>query len=124
MSFTDKTVIITGGGSGIGKEVARQFLSHGANVVINGRNHSKLAAAATDLSPSGDRIHTVVADPATAKRIVKEATDRFGGVDILVNNAGVFSPKPFFEVAEDEYDHFLDIILKGSSSWLKRPLAR
>jgi NAD(P)-dependent dehydrogenase (short-subunit alcohol dehydrogenase family) len=54
-----------------------------------------------------------IADPATAQRLVDEATRAFGGVDILVNNAGIFRPKPFLEVETAEYDAFLDTILKG-----------
>jgi len=44
---------------------------------------------------------------------VDKATDTFGGVDILVNNAGVFAPKPFLELTEEDYDRFLNIILRG-----------
>jgi NAD(P)-dependent dehydrogenase (short-subunit alcohol dehydrogenase family) len=54
-----------------------------------------------------------IAKPATTKALVELATAAFGGVDILINNAGVFSPKPFLEVDEQEYDNFIDIILKG-----------
>ncbi len=116
MEFSNKTVIITGGGSGIGKEVARQFVARGANVVINGRDANKLAAAAAEIDPSGSHIHVVAGDisrPETARQITKETEARFGGVDILVNNAGVFEPKPFLELSEDDYDRFVDIILKG-----------
>jgi NAD(P)-dependent dehydrogenase (short-subunit alcohol dehydrogenase family) len=45
---------------------------------------------------------------------VRAALDRFGPLDVLFNNAGVFSPKPFLEVDEAEYDRFVDIILKGT----------
>lgn len=116
MDFATKTVIITGGGSGIGKETARQFVARGANVVINGRNADKLEAAAAEIDSSGAHVHVVAGDiarPTTAQKIAKEAEARFGGVDILVNNAGVFEPKPFLELTEADYDRFLDIILKG-----------
>lgn len=116
MEFENKTVIVTGGGSGIGKEVARQFVEQGANVVINGRDEAKLTAAAKEIDPSGTKVASVAADialPETSKTIVAVAEEKFGGVDILVNNAGIFAPKPFLEVTVDEYDRFLDIILKG-----------
>lgn len=116
MNFSNKTVIVTGGGSGIGLTTAELFVRQGANVVINGRNPDKLKAAAAKIDASGTRVHTVAGDiarPETAERIVAEAEARFGGVDILVNNAGVFEPKPFLELTEADYDRFLDIILKG-----------
>lgn len=116
MQFQNKTVIVTGGGSGIGKEAARQFVAHGANAVINGRDAAKLAAAATEIDPSGQRVHTApgdVSQPAVARAIVAAAQQRFGGVDILVNNAGIFAPKPFLDLTEADYDRFLDTILKG-----------
>jgi len=116
MSFEEKTAVITGGSSGIGKEVAKQLIQRGARVVINGRNEEKLKAAATEIDATGERILAVagdISDPATARQIVSEAEARFGGVDILINNAGVFAPKPFLDLTEEDYDHFLDIILKG-----------
>ena len=116
MDFSTKTAIITGGGSGIGKETARRFVELGANVVINGRNAEKLKAAAVEIDSSGAHVLVVAGDisqPETAQEITREAEARFGGVDILINNAGVFVPKPFLEITEEDYDHFLDIILKG-----------
>lgn len=114
--FSSKVAIVTGGGSGIGKEVALRLVAEGASVLIAGRDAAKLEAAAAQIDPSGDRVRTLAGDialPATARALVELATAAFGGVDILINNAGVFSPKPFLEVDEQEYDHFIDIILKG-----------
>lgn len=114
--FSSKVAIVTGGGSGIGKEVARRLVAEGASVLIAGRDAAKLEAVAAQIDPSGDRVRTLAGDialPATARALVELATAAFGGVDILINNAGVFSPKPFLEVDEQEYDHFIDIILKG-----------
>ncbi|HBP6040869.1 MULTISPECIES: SDR family NAD(P)-dependent oxidoreductase [Pseudomonas aeruginosa group] len=115
-SFSDKVAIVTGGGSGIGKEVARRLVEAGARVVIGGRDAAKLERAARDIDPVGDSVRTLagdIADPATAQALVDLASATFGGVDILVNNAGIFRPKPFLEVTPEEYDDFLDTILKG-----------
>ncbi|AVK04135.1 MULTISPECIES: SDR family NAD(P)-dependent oxidoreductase [Pseudomonas aeruginosa group] len=115
-SFSDKVAIVTGGGSGIGKEVARRLVEAGARVVIGGRDAAKLERAARDIDPVGDSVRTLagdIADPATAQALVDLASATFGGVDILVNNAGIFRPKPFLEATPEEYDDFLDTILKG-----------
>lgn len=116
MEFSNKTVIVTGGGSGIGLEVARQFVERGANVVLNGRNAAKLQSAVYQISDGSNRVEAVIGDiakPSTALNLVNQAEAKFGGVDILINNAGVFEPKPFLELNEDDYDRFVDIILKG-----------
>ena len=117
MRFQDKIAIITGGGSGMGKEVATRFVAEGGSVVINGRNAVKAEAAAREIDPTGKRIVVHAGDislPATSVALVKTALDRFGRLDVLFNNAGIFAPKPFLEVTEAEYDRFLDSILKGT----------
>ncbi|MEO1043109.1 MAG: SDR family oxidoreductase [Pseudomonadota bacterium] len=113
--FTGKVALVTGGGSGIGKEVAKRFVAEGGRVVINGRNEAKLQEAAQEIG-NNDQVAILasdVSDTSTGDRLVALATERFGGVDILFNNAGVFEPKPFLELTEGDYDRFLDIILKG-----------
>src|SRR5450830_1506299 len=115
-TFSSKVAIVTGGGSGIGKEVAKRLVQAGAQVVIGGRDAAKLQGAAAEIDPSGAKVRYHagdIAQPATAAALVALATQAFGGVDILVNNAGVFRPKAFLEVDEAEYDWFLDTILKG-----------
>lgn len=114
--FADKIAIVTGGSSGIGKEVARRFVAAGGSVVLGGRDPAKLEAAAREVDPSGARVAVLPGDIArreTGQALVETATARFGGVDVLFNNAGVFRPKPFLELEEAEYDWFLDTILKG-----------
>ena len=117
MRFGDKIAIVTGGGSGIGKETAARFLAEGGSVVINGRNAAKAEAAAREIDPTGTRVFVHAGDvsvPATGEALVKSALERFGRLDVLFNNAGVFAPKPFLDVIETEYDRFLDNILKGT----------
>src|SRR5229473_2138778 len=116
MRFQDKVAIVTGGSSGIGKEVATRFVAEGGSVVIIGRDAAKAEAAAKQIDANGKRAIAHVGDislPATGQAAVKAALDRFGRLDVLFNNAGIFGPKPFLDVTEDEYDRFLSIILKG-----------
>src|SRR6266851_3108134 len=116
MRFQDKDAIVTGGSSGIGKEVATRFVAEGGSVVIIGRDAAKAEAAAKQIDATGKRAIAHVGDislPATGEAAVKAALDRFGRLDVLFNNAGIFGPKPFLDVTEDEYDRFLNIILKG-----------
>src|SRR3954451_2471344 len=115
-NFEGKVVAITGGGSGIGKETAARFVAAGAKVVLNGRDRTKLEAAARAIDPRGGSVALSagdIADPATGAALVDLAVARFGKLDVLVNNAGVFRPKPFLELTEADYDWNLDTILKG-----------
>jgi NAD(P)-dependent dehydrogenase (short-subunit alcohol dehydrogenase family) len=117
MRFQEKVAIVTGGASGIGKEVAIRFVAEGGLIVINGRDAAKTEAAARQIDPSGKRVAPHIGDvalPATGEALVKTAIDRFGRLDVLFNNAGVFAPKSFVDVTEEEYDRFLNIILKGT----------
>ena len=116
MRFKDKIAIVTGGTSGIGKDVATRFVAEGGSVVINGRDASKAEAAAREIDATGKRVAVHAGDialPATSDAVVKTAIGQFGHVDVLFNNAGIFAPKPFLEINEVEYDRFLDVILKG-----------
>lgn len=116
MRFNNKVAVITGAGSGIGKETARRLVQEGAKVAINGRDKAKLEAAAKEIDASGKKIAILAGDislPATGEALTNLAVERFGQLDILVNNAGVFNPKPFIELTEADYDWYLDTILKG-----------
>jgi len=117
MKFTNKVVVITGGGTGIGRETARVFLERGANVVLNGRRESILQETAAELDISGKHVAHLVGDignPETARQLIRTAVQRFGGVDILVNNAGIFKPTPFLEHTEDDFCAYMNIIVGGT----------
>ncbi len=116
MSRLTRTIIITGSSSGIGLDVAKAFLNQGGNLVINGRDPGKLAAAAEELD-TPDRVAPVagsIGDRETRAALVRTALERFGRVDVLINNAGTFAPKAFLEVTEAELDSFLDGNLRGT----------
>src|SRR3954471_8513675 len=113
MSLQNKVVLITGGGTGIGADAARAFHNAGCSVVLNGRRESALEQTASQMDPTG-RLAAIVpgdiGDPATSKRMVETAVERFGGVDVLFNNAGIFTPKPFLDVTAQDLDGYLRLL--------------
>jgi NAD(P)-dependent dehydrogenase (short-subunit alcohol dehydrogenase family) len=117
MLFNDKVVIITGGGTGIGKATAKRFIQEGAKVVINGRRENVLEETAKELDPSGKNVVYVTGDisvRSTSTMLVKKAVDTFGGVDILICNTGIFNPTNFLEHGESDLNNYLDVIVKGT----------
>jgi len=90
MNIKGKTVLITGGASGIGLEAARQFLAGGARVIITGRNQAKLDTA-KKLYPALHAINSDVANAEDVQALYQQIV-ALGGIDILYNNAGVGVP--------------------------------
>ncbi|HBI45561.1 MAG TPA: oxidoreductase [Planctomycetales bacterium] len=90
-TLSGQSVLITGGGSGIGLAAARLFLAEGARVAIAGRDADKLRRAADSLN-GGDRLiqrPTDVTDTEQVRQLVEDVNRRFGRIDVLVNNAGL-----------------------------------
>ena len=115
MSSRIDRVIITGGGSGIGLDMARTFLARGSRVLINGRDADKLERVRQSLG--AERVVAVageVGDPATARAIAAAAEKDLGGVDVLVNNAGIFGAKPFLESTVADLERFFATNVKGT----------
>jgi NAD(P)-dependent dehydrogenase (short-subunit alcohol dehydrogenase family) len=113
--FRDKTILITGGGGGIGRASARRFLEEGANVVLSGTRREVLEAAQAELDPTGERTLIVpgqIAGREQARALVAAAIERFGGVDVLVNSTGIFRPVPFEEQTEEHFEEALGSILR------------
>ncbi|MFK7998747.1 MAG: SDR family oxidoreductase [Polyangiales bacterium] len=97
--FDGESVIITGGGTGIGKAVAAELITLGANVAITGRRIEKLEAAAAELATlrEGAKVHFAACDIRSVEAIeefVKGTQVALGRVDILINNAGGQFPSP------------------------------
>lgn len=87
----NKTAVITGGGTGIGRAIAERFHNEGAFVTIAGRREDKLFESSEVISPQGERVLTVAADVTVEEDIenlLAAAAERTGAIDILVNNAG------------------------------------
>jgi len=84
----DRVILVTGGGTGLGKAAAAELAACGARVVIAGRREEVLAAAAEDIGPAVTIVAGDVREPADVARIVHTCLERHGRLDVLVNNAG------------------------------------
>jgi NAD(P)-dependent dehydrogenase (short-subunit alcohol dehydrogenase family) len=106
--FADKTILIVGGNSGIGKETAKLLLQQGATIVSIGRNENKIEEAKKDLTPFG-AITFYSADITNQHQLddlLKFIHTEIKRLDGLVNCAGIFSPKPFLEHTFADYDAY------------------
>ena len=88
MKLKERTVLITGGSSGIGQELAKQLLRRGNTVIVTGRDQSRLDATSRNL-PGVHVIRSDVGDPAGVVSLYETVTRRFPKLDTLVNNAGI-----------------------------------
>jgi NAD(P)-dependent dehydrogenase (short-subunit alcohol dehydrogenase family) len=125
LKFADKTVVITGSGTGIGQAIARKFAENGANIVIMGRRKEPLDQTAAILeqiiasSGSSGRLGVFpgvdVADEEGINSMFENIRKQFGGVDIVVNNAGVSGPvKTFTNASVKEFREAVAIHLTGT----------
>jgi uncharacterized protein len=116
-SFAGRKVLITGGSSGIGKEIARQFLELGARVAILADLADKLEGARRELAAGGRPVSAILCDLADAgdvRRAGAEYLSAHGAPDILVNNAGYAIYRTFEELEADEIDRLLRVNFVGA----------
>jgi len=115
-SLKGKSGIITGGGSGIGKAIAKGLAQAGAEIVIAGRKQEKLEETAIEIRKYGGPVIPVQADLAKMKDIkdlVDQAVKQFGKIDFLFNNAGTIRRGPSEDLTEGDWDEVITINLKG-----------
>src|SRR5699024_9436617 len=110
-----KTVIVTGGSSGMGKYMAKKFVEEGAQVVITDRTKEKLKNIKTELlSDSTGRTFTVQTDVRSAEdveRMVEQTVTNFGSIDQLVNNAAGNFICPAEDLSVNGWNSVIDIVL-------------
>ncbi len=117
-SLAGKTVVVTGGGRGIGRGIGLAMAEAGANVVVAGRGEATLLEAAEAIRAAGGTALAVTCDitqMADINALVAAATDAFGYIDCWVNNAGSASPSdngPLLDIDEGQWDRVVDLNLK------------
>lgn len=117
-SMKDRVVIVTGGGSGIGRATSDLFAVNRSKLVLVGRRHEMLEQAAQSARDRGADAITVARDltePESAVHVVQRARDEFGSIDVLVNNAGVPGEGvPLHEVSDDLWQEIIDTNLTAA----------
>lgn len=115
-----KTIVVTGGGSGLGKSMSTYFLELGANVVITSRDLEKLKNTASELeAQTGGKVLPVQCDVRNYEEVeamVKASVEEFGSVDVLLNNAAGNFISPTERLSANAFDTIIDIVLKGSKN--------
>ncbi|MDQ0269794.1 SDR family NAD(P)-dependent oxidoreductase [Cytobacillus purgationiresistens] len=118
MRFKESIALITGAGSGIGKETAIRLANEGAKVILTGRTRSKLDAVANQINQTGKvpraEVFTVdVTDVEDIQELADYVQEQFGDLHILINNAGGNADGTILETTEDIWDYAQNINLKS-----------
>lgn len=123
-SFAGKTILITGGASGIGFATAKRLVAENASVVLAGRDKDRLQSAADELA-AGSAVLTVAVDvgkPDDIDRIIADTRDHFGSIDGVFANAGVGLNGPPDAVSEADFDQVVQTNFKGTFFTVQKAL--
>ena len=112
-----KNIIVTGGGTGLGKSMATRFAELGANLVITSRREGVISQAAKELQKSGGKVVAIpcdVRDPEKVEAMVEQTVKELGSVDILLNNAAGNFISPTENLSPNAFKTVIDIVLNGT----------
>ncbi len=113
----DKTIVITGGGTGLGKSMATRFAELGANLVITSRRQNVIDETADSLREFDVKVSSIVCDvrdPEQVESMVKQTVNELGPIDILLNNAAGNFISPTENLSANAFKTVVDIVLNGT----------
>jgi len=115
--FAGRTVLVTGGGRGIGREIALAFAGLGADCVIASRNPENLEPTRRDIEALGRRVLAVpmnIRDPESVDQLVSSTIEEMGQIDFLINNAGGQFPANPLDISDNGWRAVVDLNLNGT----------
>lgn len=116
MTTEDRTVLVTGGATGLGLATARAFGRTGARIALNDLNEERVQRAVEELAGEGITaagFAADVSDGVAVRSMVDAVVGDLGRIDVFVANAGIYPNTRFLDITEDEWDRVLDVNLKG-----------
>lgn len=117
MKLKNEVTIVTGAGSGIGKETALLFAKEGAKVVVADINEKNGIETVEEIKRNGGEGLFVKLDASNkehTKQMVKETLEKYGRIDVLISNAGIVQDALLTKMTEEQWDRVIDVNLKGS----------
>lgn len=117
ISLAKRIALVTGSGSGLGKAMAIAFARSGADLILVDLNLPSIEKVGQEISTIGRTAVTFRADVSQKREVdevVNRAIEKFSRIDILVNNAGIIYRKPMLDYTENDWDHVIDVNLKGT----------
>ena len=117
MRLMDKVAIITGSARGIGQATALKFATEGAKVVVCDLDLKAVDEVVAQIVSAGGKatgFMVNVTDKASIAAMVQGVMDKYGRIDVLVNNAGIVNDALFRKMSDEQFDHVIDINLKGT----------
>lgn len=115
--FFNKTALVTGGYTGIGKAIAQSFATAGTDVILTGRNREKGSAVAEELKEKykvrAEFYFCDLCSPNSVESTVRNIKKDFARIDVLVNNAGIYPAAPFLEMEDKDFSHIFDVNVMG-----------
>ncbi|HVM79540.1 MAG TPA: SDR family oxidoreductase [Stellaceae bacterium] len=121
-----RTALVTGGGQGLGFEIAAALAEAGAQVILNGRDALRLEAAAARISAGGGNASTLafdIADAAAGAAAFRRIRDQFGALDIFVSNVGIRHRLPLREITPEDFRRVLDVNLTAAFQLAREAVA-
>ena len=125
MKLKGKVALITGGGKGIGKAIARVYVKEGASVIICGRNEKSLKDACKEISQYGkiEYVRTDIVKKDDVKRLANRVEEKWNRLDILVNNASILGVRTsILDYPEDIWEEVINVNLNGQFFVIKAVL--
>ena len=117
LDISNKTCLITGGTSGIGRSIALGYAKAGAKVIAGSTSADKVSGIAKELANFGDHHHALqldVSDPKSCQAAVQQVIQKFGRLDVLVNAAGVTKRVPTLDMTLEDWDRIIRVNLTGN----------
>ncbi|MEV1067117.1 SDR family NAD(P)-dependent oxidoreductase [Streptomyces sp. NPDC050263] len=111
--YTERVVLITGAGQGLGRAMALRFAAEGARLALCDLNETSVKETAEECGGDASTSVVNVADPRQVDEWVARTVDAFGRADVLVNNAGVIRDNRLERMTDDEWDAVVDVSLRG-----------